>query len=127
MKTIKLKNGKEEAEPCSRQQPFNITLKLIGGRIRKLRFAKGETMKVAYFIRAEYGVKLDPSYLSRIERGKTEIPLRTLLAISHYYGIKPGALLDGDQEGVTLPKTDCKRCMNNLTRDAGELRKNTGE
>ncbi len=51
-------------------------------------------MKIATDIRAQYGVKLDPSYLSRIERGKTEIPLRTLLAIADYFEIRPGFLLD---------------------------------
>ena len=70
------------------------TLRLIGERIRKTRFARGYSMKIAHEIRARYGVKLDPSYLSRIERGKTEIPLRTLLAISDYFGLKPAFLLD---------------------------------
>ena len=66
----------------------------IGGRIRKTRFARGVSMKIAHEIRQKYGVKLDPSYLSRIERGKTEIPLRTLFAISDYFGIKPAQLID---------------------------------
>ena len=73
-------------------------LKLIGERIRKLRFARGDSMKIAFEIRAKYGVKLDPSYLSRIERGKTEIPLRTLYAISDYFDLKPTYLMDGNQD-----------------------------
>ena len=69
-------------------------LNVIGERIRKTRSARGVSMKIAHDIRAKYGVKLDPSYLSRIERGKTEIPLRTLLAISDYFGIKPAYLIE---------------------------------
>ena len=57
----------------------------IGARLREKRQEKGLSMAVARLIRAEYGVKLDPSYLSRIERGKNEIPLRTLCALADFY------------------------------------------
>ena len=38
-------------------------------------------------------MKLDPSYLSRMERGRAEIPLRTLFALARYYGVAPGDLV----------------------------------
>ena len=50
-------------------------------------------MAVAKTIRERFGVKLDPSYLSRMERGRAEIPLRTLFALARYYDVAPGDLV----------------------------------
>ncbi len=59
----------------------------IGETLRNLRVAKGLHLNAAHEIRKIHGVKIDPSYLSRMERGKAEIPLRTLNAIGLYYSI----------------------------------------
>jgi len=69
-------------------------LKNIGEKIRKARFARGVSMNIALEIRERYGVKLDSSYLSRIERGKAEIPLRTLAAVANYFNLEPAYFLD---------------------------------
>ncbi len=54
-------------------------------------------MAVAKIIRERFGVKLDASYLSRMERGKVEIPLRTLFACAKYYEIDPCDLIRSDE------------------------------
>ncbi len=73
----------------------------IGARIRLLRQGRGLNMKVMTAdIRDGYGVKLDPSYLSKIESGKLEAPLRTLLAICDYFQVGPGWLLEPSSAGV---------------------------
>lgn len=61
-------------------------------------------MAVARLIRERFGVKLDPSYLSRMERGRAEIPLRTLFALARYYGVAPADLvhLEEFQDGGPL-------------------------
>jgi transcriptional regulator with XRE-family HTH domain len=65
----------------------------VGERLRRLRESRGESMAVARLIRERFGVKLDPSYLSRMERGRAEIPLRTLFALARYYGVAPADLV----------------------------------
>lgn len=69
-------------------------LQTIGEKLRTLRQARGLSMNIARDIRANYGVKIDSSYLSRIERGKTEIPLRTLFALADYFAVHPCTLLE---------------------------------
>lgn len=71
-------------------------LRNIGEKLREVREKRGETMSVAAVVRNRYGVKLDPSYLSRMERGKAEIPLRTLLALAHYYRVDPAYFIRSD-------------------------------
>ena len=66
----------------------------IGEKLRELRQSRGLSMNIARDIRAHYGVKIDSSYLSRIERGKTEIPLRTLFALSDYFEVHPAYFLE---------------------------------
>ncbi len=78
----------------------------IGQKIRALRKAQGLSMRVAYKIRNDYEVKIDPSYLSRIERGRVEIPLRTLLALADYYKVSPAWLLDTESEYGETSGTD---------------------
>ena len=50
-------------------------------------------MAIAATIRENYGVSLDASYLSRMERGKAEIPLRTLYALCLHYEITPEEIM----------------------------------
>lgn len=66
----------------------------VGNQLRVVRESKNLTMSVALEIRDKYKVKLDKSYLSRMERGLTEIPTRTLLAFADYYDISVGQLID---------------------------------
>lgn len=82
----------------------------IGERVRQIREARGMHMTIAHEIRSRYGVKIDPSYLSRMERGKAEIPLRTLFAIADYFDVHPGHLIDptssGNVAGIDFIFTD---------------------
>ena len=91
----------------------------IGERIRKLREAKGRSMSIADDIRAEYAVKLDASYLSRMELGKAQIPLRTIFALADYFKINPALLIDpdilGDMAGVDFLAQD-ETLLKNLIR-----------
>ena len=77
-------------------------MKEIGKRLRVLRRKRGLSMRLALDVRNEDGIKLDPSYLSRMERGRVEIPLRTLLALADFFQVSPGWLIEGEKEGVNL-------------------------
>ena len=82
-------------------------------------------MGVAFKIRADYNVKLDPSYLSRIERGKVEIPLRTLFALADYFDVNPLYLLDmekaeGDGGEYILEEPDLNDALRKLREKLGE-------
>ncbi|MCB1308443.1 MAG: helix-turn-helix transcriptional regulator [Leptospiraceae bacterium] len=68
-------------------------LKEIGQRLRAVRKARGLPMRIAATIRERYGVKLDQSYLSRMERGESEVPLRTLFALADFFEVDPCDLL----------------------------------
>jgi transcriptional regulator with XRE-family HTH domain len=61
--------------------------KSIGETLRRVRVSRGHNLSVANEIRTLYKIKLDPSYLSRMELGKAEVPLRTLIAFADYYQI----------------------------------------
>jgi len=74
---------------------------LIGKRIRDLRISRNFKTSIAHEIRKKYDVKIDPSYLSRMERGKTEIPLRTLFAIADFFDVKPSFFIGNNQAGPT--------------------------
>lgn len=99
----------------------------VGERLRRLREARGESMSVAREIRERFGVKLDPSYLSRMERGRAEIPLRTLFALARYYGVAPADLvhLEEFQQGGAVEelfsrpdlKTELEELYASLGRD----------
>lgn len=73
----------------------------VGEELRHARRKRGETLSVANVIRLKYDVRLDKTYLSRIERGRLIPPAETLRAIAHYYDIRPGMLMD-----PTLPPGD---------------------
>ena len=51
-------------------------------------------------LRTQYGIKIDPSYLSKIENGKVEVPLRTLMAIADYFSVDPGGLISEGEGGI---------------------------
>jgi len=99
----------------------------IGGRLRRIREARGKNMTIAHEIRDLYDVKIDPSYLSRMERGKVEIPLRTLFALADYYQISAGLLIDpgirGNATGVEFLFSD-RLLMQNILRARELLGKN---
>ena len=76
--------------------------KQIGKKIRSLRESKGHSMNVSYKIREIYDVKLDPSYLSRLERGKVRPVLGTLNAITHFYQVPLIFLFENTEESETL-------------------------
>jgi hypothetical protein len=61
--------------------------KTIGETLRRIRVSRGHPLTIAHHIRDMYSIKLDPSYLSRMELGKAEVPLRTLTALADYYQI----------------------------------------
>ncbi len=114
----------------------------IGGRLRKLRMDRNLSMRVAFRVRSDYGIKIDPSYLSRIERGKVEIPLRTLFALADFYDVSPGWLIDpevnravavqvdgdGESIGVSVPPgTEYVLANANLLQDLKTLGTKFGE
>ncbi len=84
-------------------------------------------MSVAREIRERFGVKLDPSYLSRMERGLAEIPRRTLFSLARYYGVAPADLvhLEEFQQGGAVEelfsrpdlKTELEELYASLGRD----------
>ncbi len=83
-------------------------------------------MSVAKIIRERYGVKLDASYLSRMERGKVEIPLRTLFACAKYYEVDPCDLIRSDEYSDESPihnmflHPDLKSAAEDLYRELGK-------
>ncbi len=83
-------------------------------------------MSVAKTIRERYGVKLDPSYLSRMERGKAEIPLRTLFALARYYDADPRDLVyledfsDPDPAQYLFLQPDVKAVLQSLHERLGK-------
>ena len=77
----------------------------IGYRIRQIRLARGKTQQISLEVRKKYGVKLSPNYLSRMERGQTEIPLRTLFALADYLEVHPNHLID-PYSGTHPPEID---------------------
>ena len=81
------------------QGKMEDNLRSIGERLRRIREATGKNMTIAHEIRSRYNVKIDPSYLSRMERGKVEIPLRTLYALADYFKVSPGCLIDPEFTG----------------------------
>ena len=99
----------------------------IGGRLRRLRGKRGLSMRVAYLIRETYGVKIDPSYLSRIERGRVELPLRTLMAFADYYDVSPAWLLDGDPAAGVPAGLEYIYSSPELVNGLNELRDTVGE
>ncbi len=58
-------------------------------------------MTIADEIRVRYRVKLNASYLSKMERGKVAIPLKTLLALADYFSVHPGLWIDPVPDGAT--------------------------
>ncbi len=101
-------------------------VKKIGERLRNVRETRGKNMTIAREIRERYGVKIDPSYLSRMERGKAEIPLRTLFALADYYEVEVASLLDpsatGDATDIEyiLSDPDLVRTLTHLKLELGE-------
>lgn len=84
---------------------YEERLALLGERLRRLRKARGKSMRAADEVRVRYGVKLDASYLSRAERGRIALPLRTLFALADFYGVEASTLLAfpaaGQQDSAT--------------------------
>ena len=63
---------------------------LLGQRIRELRKRKGETLK-----ETSKSTEISVSYLSDIERGRTNPSLQTLEGLSNHFGITVADLLSG--------------------------------
>ncbi len=84
-------------------------------------------MNIARDIRARYGVKIDSSYLSRIERGKTEIPLRTLFALSDYFEVHPSYLLENVSAFKKTNNIDFITMDANLVADLKAFKDTVGE
>lgn len=74
--------------------------RIIGSRIRATRKERDIKMTIADEVRAAYKVKLNPSYLSKMERGKVAIPLKTLLALADFYQVHPSLWIDPIPDGA---------------------------
>src|SRR5690606_14986992 len=70
------------ATPPGSERGHTEILRGIGNRIRQARLRRGLSLQIAHRIRDRADIKLDPSRLSRIERGQAELRLRTLLALA---------------------------------------------
>jgi transcriptional regulator with XRE-family HTH domain len=99
----------------------------IGEKLRELRQSRGLSMNIARDIRAHYGVKIDSSYLSRIERGKTEIPLRTLFALSDYFEVHPAYFLENVSAFKKANDIDYITLDQLLVQDLKQLKETVGE
>jgi transcriptional regulator with XRE-family HTH domain len=86
--------------------PFEEFATRIGERLRQIRISRGKNMNIANEIRSLYGIKIDPSYLSRMERGLAEPPLRTLFALSRYYGVSLNQILNSADAGSSTDMRD---------------------
>lgn len=75
----------------------------VGRRLRQLRQSRGLSISIAEKVRAAYSVKLDRSHLSRMERGKASIPLRTLFALVDFYEADMVDVLPNPHEAVSRP------------------------
>ncbi len=84
----------------------------IGKRLRELRIARNYSMNVAVLVRERSGVKIDSSYLSRLERGRAALPFRTLFALLGFYGVSPGDFF----ASVFTSDEDRARTLENLDR-----------
>lgn len=91
-------------------ESYRNALNRIGERLRIVRERQGLNMTIALEIRDRYRVAIDPSYMSRMERGKAEIPLRTLVAFARYYRVPLASLVDdgpaGELAGLEYISTD---------------------
>lgn len=83
-------------------RPIDAHIARVAARLRTVRQHRGESTAVAREVRSRYGVKLDPSYLSKMERGEAEIPMRTLFALAEYYEVDPRELVEMEP-GSTEP------------------------
>lgn len=64
--------------------------KRIGQTLREIREERGLKLAHTANYRHKLGIKIDPSYLSRMETGMVEIPMRTLYPLVKNYGINLG-------------------------------------
>ncbi len=72
-------------------------LSVFGKRIKELREKKGYTLEEIDAL-----CDIDPSDFSKIEKGKTNITLRTLIKISLTLGVNPKELFDFKLEKNSL-------------------------
>lgn len=81
-------------EQASRQSPRLVT-ETVGRRIRVIRTERGLSLRSI-----AGAAQVSPSLLSGIERGTASPSLVSLVAIAEALGVRPGALLESDGEGV---------------------------
>ncbi len=84
---------------------YEARLLLLGRRLRALRRSRGLSMRMADEVRLRFGVRLDPSHLSRVERGRTGLPLRTLFALAAYFEVDPARLIEPEEKGEQVDRT----------------------
>jgi transcriptional regulator with XRE-family HTH domain/mannose-6-phosphate isomerase-like protein (cupin superfamily) len=75
------------------EDPYKLALRTIGERLRRLRLAKGMSLR-----QAARTARLSPSFISMIERGETEIAISRLIRLADSYGVVVADLLDNVHE-----------------------------
>ncbi len=76
----------------------------IGNRLRSIRVSRGLNTSVAYEIRQQFNVKIDPNYLARIERGQARVPITTLKALANYYNVSLSSIVTTDDDSKNSGK-----------------------
>lgn len=108
-------------------RPIDAHIARVAARLRTVRQRRGESTAVAREVRTRYGVKLDPSYLSKMERGEAEIPMRTLFALAEYYEIDPRELIELEPgESAALPHASSIFANSKLRTELAELSERLG-
>ncbi len=93
----------------------------VAQKLRDVRKRKGLTMKLASKIRRRYGVKINASYLSKMERGEVTIPLRTLFALLDYYKQPLAVFFSGLDESPGKSLRQIGRKVNATRRNLAEI------
>ena len=73
---------------------------LFGKNVKRIRTLKGYTL-----LKVDYGCELNESNISKIENGKSDVQLSTLVELAKGLGVEPKELLDFDF-GVNFKKEE---------------------
>ena len=85
-KTIKSKTEKSATTKRRKDKP--PALRLIGQRLREVRFAQGFSSQDAF----AYSCGIDRAYYSALERGERDVGILKLIQIAKGLGVEVGAL-----------------------------------
>jgi transcriptional regulator with XRE-family HTH domain len=101
---------------CKRDEQLSLKSKVIGKRIRWLRYTKSLSLK-------EVAVLLDISVpaLSKIENGTTDMNLSRLMQIACFFKVTAIALINDEEPGVKAEHTELVLLKEKLYRSEQEV------